>query len=126
MAFCLLQAFLLGNYIKKLRSIDHKQVSKIAWNLYYALSVVFPFAGWIADARTGRYKAIICGTIVCLIAALVSVTEFTLVTVKVSVAPIVFAYVVQCLNLLGVAAFLANFIPFACNRSACWSYFSRS
>ena len=115
MAFRLLQAFLLGSYIEKVQS-DKNQNLKIAWNLYYALSIVFPFAGWIADARTGRYKAIICGTIVCLIAALVSVTEFTLVTVNVSVAPIVFAYVVQCINMLGVTAFLANFIPFATDQ----------
>ena len=113
MAFRLLQAFLLGNYIEM---SDKKHDLKIAWNLYYALCIVFPFAGWIADTWTGRYKAIICGTIVCLIAALVSVTGFTLMTVNVSVAPIVFAYVVQCLNMLGVTAFLANFIPFATDQ----------
>ena len=113
-AFRMLQAFMTGYYMLKIQDV-HKIIS---WNVFYSLSFLFPFAGWIADAQTGRYAAIVCGTIITVIAGLISLARFTCTTMSIisDTAANMFLHVFNCINFLGMAAFFANFIPFTTDQ----------
>ena len=112
MAFRVFQAFLAGAYFTQLGEIQNEN---LAWNIFYALSLVFPFAGWMADALIGRYNAIVSGTVLCLFAGIIGLVGYSLQSSAITQENFL-AHIFIVINSIGVAAFLANYIPFATDQ----------
>ena len=53
--------FYISSYLLQLPlAYNHKVPDSIHGNLYRALFILYPFVGWLADAKICRYKAIQC------------------------------------------------------------------
>ena len=91
------------------------------WNTFYLCGLFYPFAGWIADSWTGRYKFLIASLYISFIATIVSgcgsvlgyCQRYSYITDKnVIIVAEVFAYVGFIFRLVGHSGFAANAIPY--------------
>ena len=91
------------------------------WNTFYFCGLLYPFAGWIADSWTGRYKFLVASLYISFIATVVSgcgsvlgyCHEYLYITNEnvITVAEVL-VYVGFVFRLVGHSGFAANAIPY--------------
>ena len=106
-------------YIEDFESSKYKKelsprIGNIFLFLNLSLTSLTPFFGWIADAKIGRYKAIICSIFIeifacVLISTTIVLSYYNLTTKILSLALILLSGVI---NSIGTIMLLANNLPF--------------
>ena len=97
---------------------NHKIPDSIHENLYRALFILYPLMGWLADAKIGRYKAIIYSIFSIFIASILMSIGYLIYIydggqqVSVQIIVMIIFGISIFFNLVGFACFDANIIPF--------------
>ena len=96
----------------------HKVPESIHVNLYRALFILYPLMGWLADAKIGRYKAIIYSIFSIFIASILMSIGYLIhiyddeQQFSVQIIVIIILSISIAFNLVGFACFDGNVIPF--------------
>lgn len=123
------QDLVLGTLVKLIPGIEKFPWRVVAVNIVLQSALpflIYPIAGWIADAKIGRYKVIRGSLWLIWIGALlflgVKIVTYALRHVILPNATdefspvLVFTVLIYLLNAIGIAGFQANFIPFGVDQ----------
>lgn len=122
---CLFQGFLGDLAIQQFFTND-----RLGWTLFYLSFLSFPVFGLLADSCIGRYVMILSGTLICFFSSAITLVGYGLFIseqpsnfLRDTPTPLpnntlvnIILHTGQCINCVGIGAFLANFIPFATDQ----------
>ena len=106
------------NLLQLMLTYHHKAPESIHKNLYRALFILYPLMGWLADAKIGRYKAIIYSIFSIFIASILMSIGYLIhiyadeQQFSVQIIVMIILSISIAFNLVGFACFDANVIPF--------------
>ena len=108
----------LGEYIATLLyqwGMDNTVLIRLALNIHYVMSPVFPIVGMVADAWTGRYRIIVISIYCCFIGWLLSAVSYFIVTIQTVSA--IFVLIGIAFQIIGIAGSHSTLVPFIIDQA---------
>ena len=107
--------------------------------VHFALWIILPVTGWVAEARLGRYRAITTAFILSMLTMLASQASFIMLHINWTPIPaIVLLYIALAIGTAGFGMFYTNLLPFTLDQMMgasgdelsaavhwyCWGYYA--